>query len=217
MRFKFLALRSIVGLLLAAILANCSTPTAAPTVDIQPTLNAVQTQAAQTIIAGLTQNAPKATPTPPPTATALPTATPTITSTPTNTATSTGTPTATYIPWTRTPTATLNPYRCSITEVFPQPNTSFDPKADFDGRWVIKNSGEEKWLSADVDIVYSSGAKLQTKADAFDLKNDVASGESYTVVIDMRAPENPGTYTTTWVAASGSRVICSMSLTIVVK
>ena len=42
--------------------APTTVPTAAATVDLQPTFNAIKTQAAVTIIANLTQNAPSATP-----------------------------------------------------------------------------------------------------------------------------------------------------------
>jgi hypothetical protein len=217
MSSKKLTLRCLGGVLLVAALVGCGspTPTLAPTVDFQPTLIAVQAQAVRTVIANLTQNAPTATQVPPVTATAVSTST--ATPVPSNTPLPTATTTATYIPWTLTPSATLNPFRCAVTDVSPKANTSFDAKSDFDATWVIKNTGEEKWVQSDVDILYSSGTKLQEAGSGLDLKNDVASGESYTVVVDMRAPADAGTYSTTWAVVRGSQVICSMSLTIIVK
>jgi hypothetical protein len=213
MSYKNFMLRIILGVLLIAILASCSsptpTPTLEPTVDVQPTLNAVKTQSAQTVIAGLTQNAPTVTLTP------TSSKTPTATTVPSNTALPSATKTATFIPWTLTPTQSA--WACTITSVTPAANTSFGPNADFDVNWVIKNTGLEKWLQNDIDIRYSSGTRLQKTVDVVDLKNDVASGESYTITIDMRAPANVGTYTTTWVVLKGDQVICSLPLTIIVQ
>ena len=120
MKARQMILRAVAILAIASILGGCATatptpttaPTTAPTVNQQPTLNALGTQAAQTVIAGLTQNAPSPSPIPP---TSVPTATPTLG--PTNTPVPpTAAPTATYIPWTLTPTffntATLLPYSC---------------------------------------------------------------------------------------------------------
>jgi hypothetical protein len=215
MSSKNMALRILGGVLLLAVLVGCSSPTAtlAPTVDIQPTLIAVQTQAASTVIANLTKNAPTATQIPPATATAtqLPTATPTLT----NTAQPTASPTATYVPWTLTPT--LAPLACTITDFSPKLNTNIAPNSDFDATWVIKNTGRDKLLAADIDVRYSSGTKLQKTVNGIDLPKDIANGETYTATFDMHTPTDLGTYSTIWVVARGDDVICSMSLTIIVK
>jgi hypothetical protein len=217
MSSKNMALRILVGVLLVAILTSCNasvaTPTAAPTVDVQPTLIAVQTQSARTVVANLTQNAPTSTPVTPatPTATQMPTAT----STPTVPPLPTATPTATWIPWTLTPTQAA--WSCSITSFTPSLNANIASNSDFDATWVLKNTGKEKWLAADIDVRYSSGTKLQKKVDGIDLPNDVATGESVTAAIDMHTPTDLGTYSTTWVVARGDQVICSMSLTVIVK
>ena len=189
-------------------------PTVAPTVDFQPTIYAVQTEASVKCYADLTENAPTPTLTNSPTSTLTnsPTSTPSNTSLPELTSTAT----ATLKPvWTQTPTQ--GAWGCTIVESSPEKSASFGPNADFDAKWVIKNTGYEKWLQYDVDITFSSGERLQKFVDAVDLKNDVAAGENYTVLIDMRSPINPGTYTTTWVAKSGTEVICSMTLTITVQ
>ncbi len=213
MSSKLVVLRVFIGIILAVVLAGCSVPTAAPTVDIQPTLIAVRTQAARTVIAGLTQNAPTLAPTPlaTPTLPATPTATPTNSSTPTPTATKT----ATYIPWTLTPTQAA--FSCSVTSFSPALNASFAPDSDFDATWVIKNTGKLTWIHSDIDIYYLSGTKLQKLVNGLDLAYDVASGESYTAKVDMHSPSVLGTYSTTWVLGRGDEVFCSMMLTIIVK
>ena len=174
--------------------------------DFQPTIYAVQTESALKCYTDLTQNAPT------PTQTNSPTSVPSNTPLPeiTNSATATLKPL-----WTRTPTQSA--WGCTIIESFPENSTSFAPNSDFDATWVIKNTGNEKWNQPDVDISFSSGERLQKFGDNVDLKNDVANGENYTVLIDMRSPTNPGTYTTTWVATRGTDVICSLPLTIIVK
>ena len=179
MNSKNLALKIIGGVLLIAVLAGCSspapTPTLAPTVDTQSTLNAVKTQSVSTAVADLTKNAPAGTPTP------------------------------------------NNFLGCTIIDFSPVLNTSFAPNTDFDATWVIKNTGAGQWQQNSVDISYSSGDKLQKSESVVDLKNTVASGESYTALVHMHAPASAGTYTTTWVVNSSTHVFCSMTLTIVVN
>ena len=198
--------------MLIAVLASCSSPTPmptltpAPTVDIQPTLDAVKTQSALTVIANLTQNAPTITPTATLTATAVPTYTPQVTAT----------QTSTLLPWwTKTPTQSV--WGCEITSSTPAQNASFNSSTDFDAAWVVKNTGSEKWLGNDIDIRYSSGDKLQKSGDTLDLKNDITTGESYTVAVNMRTPTDSGSHTTTWTVNRGTQTICTMTLTIVVK
>ena len=226
MRFKRLIQKTLVMIAIAAILVGCNTPTPTtaptvmPTVDQQPTLNALSTQVAQTVVAGLTQNAPSATPVTP-TATEAPTQTPAPTSTPLP---PTAVPTATYIPWTATPLYTSTPLytatpaenACSITEVTPLSSTTLAKKADFDGKWIVKNIGSRTWESELVDIVYKSGTKLQKFTDAQDLAANVPYNSSLTVIVDMTAPADAGEYSTTWAIVRGSVTICTLNLTVTV-
>lgn len=219
MKSNLMALRILGGLLLIAALAGCgspaSTPTPAPTVDLQPTISAIQTQAVSTMIVNLTRSAPTVTPTL--AATPTPASTATSTPAPTNTPLPSPTATATFKPWTLTPSATLSPYRCTITEFSPALNTSFDANTDFDARWTIKNTGDQPLLANEVDIVYVSGTKLQESGSGIDLKSDIAVGGTFTAVIDMRSPAGSGTYSTIWAVTRGSDTLCTMGLTIVVK
>ncbi len=210
----------ITVLLVAALLAGCggATATLEPTIDTRPTLQMVQTEAAQTVIADLTQKAPTATPVVI-TDTPAPTDTPEPTNTPENTATFTEippTPTNTRVPATSTPvpTATLANLNCSILEQGVGFGDDFPPNADFDGRWKIKNTGTDTWSTSAVDVKYLSGTKFQTKVDIFDLPASVAPGGDITIIIDMRAPETLGRYTSSWGLVQGSTTICVMSVTL---
>jgi hypothetical protein len=217
MNSKLIGLRIL--LVLTVILAGCTTqtatmapttaptatptvmPTASPTMNQAATMSVLSTQVAGTVIANLTLTAPTSTPVPP-------------TSTPSPTATAT----ATYIRWTSTPYLSPTPiaYACSLTSVLPKPADTIKAGTDFDGSWVVQNTGTEAWLHNDVDIVYVSGAKFQTKGDIFDLKSDVASKGSSTVVVDMKAPADAGTYQAVWSLARAGKAFCSLNLTVLV-
>lgn len=214
---KSIAWRSLVVLILSITLVGCGSPTPTtaptavppqPTVNVQPTLSVAQTQAVQTALADLTKNAPTATKTPlPPTATQVP---------PTNTPLPpTAKPSATYIPWTPVPSATSTTYNCTIIESSPSTTDIIRPGADFDARWVVKNTGSEAWSAAAVDVVYVSGTKFDRQKN-IDLKADVAHDASLTIVVDMIAPKEPATYTAVWAITRGTQTICTLNLKIVV-
>jgi len=215
---KNLALKAFALLAIASILSGCvGVQQTTPTPDSQATMAAIQEEVVKTVITGLTLNAPSATPvTPTHTATstetpAPPTATATITNTPVP-------PTATFIPWTLTPSNTPTfSYECTITEQSPAYNDTFKPKDNFDGRWVVKNTGDDTWLASSTDIVYVSGTKFQESKDVVDLSADVAEDASTTIIVDMIAPENNGTYSTAWAIRSGSTTVCMLYLTIKVN
>lgn len=218
--------------ILTAVLMGCTTqtvtviPTTPPqaTIDPKPTFNAIQTQAAQTVIANLTKNAPSATPVKPtntvaPSATSAPTNTPTVAPTATLAATvaPTSTPTLAVKLWTLTPT--LSTYNCANLSQAPLKTDVMAPYADFDGVWVVQNTGSEIWNNTDLVILYLSGARLQKRADVNNVPFtvSVSHGEQYTVRVDMKAPAVPGVYNTLWAITKGSRAICNLSLTITVK
>ncbi len=227
MSSKSMGLKLILVIMITAILAGCNTAatTVAPTVestsDQQATLDSLRTQVAQTVIANPTLVPPTDTP-------VLETDTPTITSTATSTVTPLPTstplpptiaPTRTLVPWTSTPvyTATLTTFNCAITEVTPNSTTTVKKGDDFDGRWVVKNTGTETWIHTEVDIKYISGTKMQKAGeDLLDMKSDVAHNASYTVIVDMIAPSTAGTYYATWALQMGSTRVCTMPLTVVV-
>jgi hypothetical protein len=220
MKAKHLVWRAAaLALVVMMILSGCSTPatsTLVPTIDLQPTFDAVAAEAAKTVIAGLTQNAPTAAPVVP-TATLAPSSTPL----PTETALPTFTPvppTATLRPWTATPAvAPTSSYNCTVTEQSPIFGADFDKNAPFDGNWTVKNTSSTTWSKDQVDFKYLSGTKFQDNTDGLDLKSDVAKDGTYKVVIDMTAPKTPGRYSATWAFVSGSNILCPVNVTIDVK
>jgi hypothetical protein len=203
-----------------ALIMACVPSFSAPSV---PTADpgAVNTFIAQTVNAAATQ-----------TAISMPSATPSPTVTPTlSTDTPSPTPTATVIFVLSTPTPLVIPtftnvstggggfsdenYSCQVTRVSPPNGSTFDPRDDFDAVWTVRNNGQRNWDRNSVDYIYSSGAKIH-KISGYDLDSNVRVGNSIDVGVDMQAPKDPGTYTTTWTMRSGNRTFCTMTLTIVV-
>ena len=213
-------LYSRIAVLLAGILilTACAAP-AAPTADPQAaaqTVAAIQTQAVVTAMAQLTSDALK---NPSPTSTQAPTNTlePTQTTVPA-TATSTKVPATaapTLAPY--TPTNTPAPFQCSIQSVSPSAGTQYSSESDFDATWTLLNTGLETWDQDSIDVLYVKGDKIYKNATAYDLPKSVKPGEKVTIIVDMRAPKDSGTYTTTWGLNKGGTTFCSFSIEIKVK
>jgi len=224
MNVKFIPWKIAAVVLIIAMLTGCQGARQAlePTVDAQPTYDTIKTQAVETAVAQMTLLAPTAAPLLPteaPTEPPLVTETPTLVPTPLPSITPlppTAIPTNTFVPWTATPfaTATLSTYNCTITESSPEFGYDMRAGGDFDGRWVVKNTGAETWESDEVDIKYISGTKFQTDVDALDLSADVAKNKSLTVIVDMLAPNSAGRYSAVWAITRGSQTICILPLTI---
>lgn len=162
------------------------------------------------------------------TAAALPSDTPTLTPVPTrNTATPTPTATATVIFLFFSPTPLVSPtfapsgkssdhYACQVVKVSPPNGTVFTPRQDFDAYWVVKNIGKRNWDRTEVHYAYLSGDKIHI-VSGYDLSETLASGNILDLGVDMQAPKDPGTYTTTWTLQTANKTFCPLTLTIKVK
>jgi hypothetical protein len=107
-------------------------------------------------------------------------------------------------------------YACQVISVDPANGTSFNPSADFDATWRVKNIGQKDWDRTSIDVVYDSGAKIH-KIAGYDLNTNVKVGENINITVDMVAPKDSGSYTTNWVLQASAKVFCKMTLTINVK
>lgn len=165
-----------------------------------------------------------------PTATFTPSVTPTV---PTPTSSPTLTPTVIFI--LSTPTQMVVPtftflansggggssggssssanYACQILSVSPPNGSSMGSRTDFDTVWTVKNIGQKPWDRNSVDFVYDSGTQMN-KVPGYDLSSDVRVGATANLGVDMEAPRNSGTYTTTWTLRVGDSEFCKMSITI---
>jgi hypothetical protein len=161
------------------------------------------------------------------TAAGLPSATPTPTIAPTrSTATPTPTATSTVVFLFFSPTPLTFPtitsgtssdtYACQVTRVSPPNGSLFGPRQDFDAFWIVKNIGKKKWDRTSVDYTYSSGDKIH-KISSYDLSTNVSHGGTIDLGVNMQAPKDPGTYSTTWTMRVGEKLFCPLNLTIVVQ
>jgi hypothetical protein len=206
--YRILAIFLAIALLLACAPIAVATPPAPPTFD----LLSINTIIAQTAGAAATQ-----------TFVLQPTSTPMPTATKTPTETLTSTPTFLFVLFTPTvpsltPTLDINakPYLCRVISQTPADNTGFTRGISFEAHWQVINVGTFAWDENSADYRYFTGDNLH-KTDAFDFDQSVPTGGIVDLVVPMQAPDEPGTYTTTWRIAVGKERFCPMSITIVVN
>lgn len=215
MQIKTLSIFLVLGLLLSA--CSVFSPTPNPQ-DDQATVEAAVAQTLQALSLDLTS-----------TAAAMPTSTFTEvppTETPTTAATDTPAPTATIelptvvynTPIPATPRPTLTPteqtYACQLVSTSPESGKKINTSTDFDASWVVKNTGSHVWDLGYVDLRYNSGTKMQTKADIFDVKVALKSGDQTTLTVDMKTPSSAGKYSATWYVTIDGTPMCTLTVSI---
>jgi hypothetical protein len=201
-------------LLLACALPGLPSPAASnPTSDpgviqtiVVATAGAAQTQTALVI--------------PPPTDTLTPTLTPSATPTDTPTATATVIfiiPTATNPPTATSELATQSAgSSCELVSQAPANDTAYGARERFNVQWTVKNTGSETWLGSNIDFSHSSGRDMH-ESDVADLPHNVRAGAQVTLAVEMRAPANSGTYTSTWTLGTQRDALCVVSVRIIVR
>jgi hypothetical protein len=178
-------------LLISVVMAACTpTATPAPTIDV----NALYTQAAVTMIAQLTQNAPTITPTVPATNTPAPTIPP-IGQLPTLPGIL---PTLPPLA-TSTSIASATGDKALYVTQSPADNTSVKTNQVFNIIWRLRNTGTRTWNNQYTYRFYSATNKLPTAANGYNLTQTVAPNAEVELKVVATAPSSPGTYDTLWV------------------
>jgi|GEM_PF-857599 len=184
--------------LLSILLSACGpTTTPAPTADV----NAIYTQAAGTVVAGLTQTSaamPTATPVPP-----TSTPQPSPTTPPTAQVLATATQSAQTFPTAPIPTPVpVDPataqgcYNASyIADVTILYSPAFKPGDKFTKTWRIKNTGTCDWSRA-ISIAFISGDRFGAATTAISQK--VLAGNITEISLAMVAPSLTGVVTSNW-------------------
>ena len=202
---------SSLAISLLAIL-GCISPFFAPSPLAGAPSEPLETVIVKTAEAAFTQTAMAIPPTATLTQTPLPTKTSTITPSPTVTVIfSTWTP---IVPTTAPVERTGEDYSCTV--VSTSPGESMAPRTSFDAKWKVQNTGNKRWDRTNADYYYSSGTRMHDKS-AYDFPNNVDPGDSVTLIVDMTAPKNPGSYSTVWRLRVGKTKFCNMNLTVTVK
>jgi hypothetical protein len=212
--------KSVLLLAVFSLLLACVVPTLPTTVSPNPTAapGSLQTIVVATAGAAQTQTARVL---PSPTVTSTATLAPS--STPTDTATATATiifviPSATLPP---TATREIVPTQtagagCQLVSQRPADGSSYGGGERFNVEWTIRNTSSDSWQSSSVDFFHSGGRDMHG-SDIIDLPNNVRSGDQVTLSVNMRAPENSGTYTSEWTLGTQNNPLCRVSVRIVVR
>lgn len=166
----------IITILLLGIAVSCNLP-----FNLQSQDGLIAAYAQQTVQAYLTQNAPTTTPIEPTTtATLLPTLTPAATATVKALATST-------------------PQPCNraffVSETIPD-GSKINAGDSFTKSWRLKNTGTCTWNS-NYRLVFVDGNQM-SGPNSVKLIGFVKPGESVDILVDLKAPVKPGTYTGFW-------------------
>lgn len=196
----FFAVASFLVFNACSLLAPAAPETAGP--------EAIYTQAAQTVVAQLTQAAAGFSPTPAtPLETSLPfTDTPSPTATPTTAPSATPLPpTATPIPLTATPlpptaTPTATPIPCHwarfLEDISVKDGSIFTPNSIFTKTWRFKNIGTCTW-TGDYRLAFAGGERMDGPR-SMSLGESVDPGETIDVSVELIAPEDPGRHRGYW-------------------
>lgn len=210
-------IRQVVGVL-AIMAISCDVSLLVPSAPVFPTAapGVFETIIAGTAAAAQTQTA----------ALVPPTFTPTSTPTSTRTPTPTPTFTPTFIFRLRSPTpartatsslsSVSDDYACKLLSQDPADGTKLDPETSFDAVWEVRNTGTPTWDQNSIDFRFFNGDKLHEKA-IYDLRDNVKSGASIKLIVDMVAPKNAGKYRTVWSLRKGNFDFCRVTLMINVK
>jgi hypothetical protein len=193
-KFRIIASVMLAGLTLS--LAACNGAKSTPT----PNAEAVYTQAAQTVQAGLTQTA-AVLPSNTPTDTPMPTST--VTPTQEVTQTSAVSPTNTVAPTTSHPTTADKAEWISQN---PADGTVVNPNQPFNMVWTVKNTGTTTWNTSYQLRYYLSEANLRFSGSDIKFPKEVKPGETIDLTVPMRAPTSTGDYTTIWVLTNDQGV-----------
>jgi len=166
---------------------------------------AAYTQAAQTIVAQLTQQASDTQSAELTRVASAPAATPTAT--PPQATAAAPTPTATTIPPTPAPpTATPVLALCDqvqfIKDVTVADGSLLTPGSEFSKVWRLKNIGTCTW-DTDYTLVFSSGDRMQATR-VIPLEDTVHPGEKIDMKVDFVAPTEQGRYRSLWMLSNAS-------------
>lgn len=169
---------------------------AAQTVQVQLTQQAISTLAAQSTNSVIS---PDTTPTP------INTSGQPVANIPTTTPTVLPTATATLpLPTPMPPTATSDPILCDhasfIKDVSIPDGTTFSPGAEFTKIWRLRNIGSCTWNSS-YALVFDSGDRMRVSSTV-QLPGNVRPGESVDIAVDLLAPADSRQYRGYWMLSN---------------
>ena len=106
-------------------------------------------------------------------------------------------------------------YSCHFVSQIPENGTRMGSRNDFDWEITLINTGERKWPVED-KYMYVRGDKFHRYSE-YNFPEEVVSGQEITLIVDMEAPKEPGSYLTTWALNVNGETFCYFSLQIIVE
>lgn len=219
-------------LVVVLVILGCGAPALVTPPPSAPGPDSIETIIAQTAIAAQTETALVLPPSATPSLTRPPTKTLTVTPTPTATvlfliSTKTSVPIATSL-FTEgegnstgsgssgsgdgfvKPTATPQEWNCRVLSKSPANNTTITAGTSFKAIWTVQNTGTKTWPKKGVDVVYQSGAHLNTGKPYYDIPVGVSPGGTLRISVTMEVPKRPKDYSTRWSLMVGKTHFCSV-------
>ena len=114
----------------------------------------------------------------------------------------------------QTPTESVT-LDCTLLMQTVKNGTHYKSREQFSISWKVRNTGTAGWDSGTVEFTYIAGTKMY-QYPLVQLKGTVDPGNISYLIADMRAPSNPGRYSTTWSLRQGDNYFCHVGLTIYV-
>lgn len=190
----------LIILLIGLLLAGCATQSASGKKDGATMI----TEAAQTVVAMLTQTA-AVQPTTEPTATASPTATATLAPSPTLPKTPTSAPAAVANVAVNSVTYSKCDMAGFVSDVSISDGTALNGGEEFTKTWELRNDGTCTWSSG-YELIFYSGSQMDgpDSQQLIDAGDTVAPGGVVDISVDLVAPSTTGTYIGYWILRNAS-------------
>lgn len=109
---------------------------------------------------------------------------------------------------------------CTVLSQNPGNITVVAPGTLFDVVWTIQNTTGAAWNLDATDYRFGfaiNGVWMHTGPSAYDFGYSIQPGDTVTIVINMQAPTQVGTYGETWMITSGSNTICQFDMSVGVQ
>lgn len=218
----------LVSLVFTGCSSNLNPAPPTPEVDVEATqaVNDLRTEAAMTVQAAMTNSVASALQTasaPPPTRvnTNTPTASATASRTPflAGSSTPTLTPTSQVSITLIVPTLSQEPplWKCNLARTTPGYKAVLGKGEEFEVHWLLVNSGYNGWYNDNVTGAFRNGMVMHSGSGTFKLTHAALTGETYEVIMPMKAPIEAGAYSSVWVLKNKKEAFCWFSVDIVVE
>jgi hypothetical protein len=87
----------------------------------------------------------------------------------------------------------------------------------FKATWTVQNTGTKTWPKKSVDVVFSSGARLNAGKPYYDIPTGVGPGGTVTISVTFTVPKITKDYASRWSLRVGKTEFCGVRFIFSVK